>query len=144
MRERISYTVAPIDGELARQLWAQMNRSLNGDGSCSLENQRRSCFANEYCATGASPASSVAGLVAAPHCFVAVAHDEELSLPTIGARVIVADHIKGVPILRCWACGDCNSRLTHYFDTPSNPEAVLCRCAEASHMRADRVGTTPG
>ena len=75
---------------------------------------------------------------------VEVACDEELSLPTIGARVIVADHIKGVPILRCWACGDCNSRLTHYFDTPSNPEAVLWRCADASHMRADRVGTTPG
>jgi len=84
-------------------------------------------------------ASSFAGLDV-----VEVAYDEELSLPTIGARVIVADHIKGVPILRCWACGDCNSRLTHYFDTPSNPEAVLCRCAEASHMRADRVGTTPG
>ena len=64
-------------------------------------------------------------------------------LPAAGSADLVPDHIKGTPILRCWACQSCNTQLTPTYDLSSSVRASLYGAADASNLRADRVSTTP-
>ncbi len=47
-------------------------KAFNGDGTCSLENMNRSCFASEFCAQGNTPAMQLRTLLHNRYSLVAV------------------------------------------------------------------------
>ena len=57
--------------------------------------------------------------------------------------VLCADHVKGTPILRCWACTPCNSGLTTSYDTSSDLKEHLTRLVSAAYDIAAVTSTTP-
>ena len=61
-----------------------------------------------------------------------------------GAAELVPDHVKGTPCLRAWACPPCNIQETPTYDISSDVRAALHNAADASCLRADTIGTTPG
>ena len=61
-----------------------------------------------------------------------------------GAAELVPDHVKGTPCLRAWACPPCNIQETPTYDISSDVRAALHGAADASCLRADTIGTTPG
>ena len=64
-------TIVPLTAELASQLNGEAALALNGDGTCSLEAMRTSCFASELCGQGGS-AMQLDQLLGAPHKWVAL------------------------------------------------------------------------
>ena len=61
-----------------------------------------------------------------------------------GAADLAPDHVKGTPCLRAWACPPCNGQETPTYDISSDVRAALHNAADASCLRADTIGTTPG
>lgn len=57
--------------------------------------------------------------------------------------VLCADHVKGTPILRCWACTSCNRLLTATYDTSDDVSGHLSRLVSASYDSAAITSTTP-
>ena len=59
-----------------------------------------------------------------------------------GGESLVPDHIKGTPILRCWACHGCNSSLTDLYDSAYEVHQTLINAADASAASVDHFGVT--
>ena len=59
-----------------------------------------------------------------------------------GGEGLVPDHIKGTPILRCWACHGCNTQLTDLYDSANDVHQTLTNAADASEASVDHFGVT--
>jgi len=59
-----------------------------------------------------------------------------------GGEGLLPDHIKGTPILRCWACPDCNGQLTDLYDSAYDVHQTLTNAADASEASVDHFGVT--
>ena len=59
-----------------------------------------------------------------------------------GGEGLVPDHIKGTPILRCWACHGCNGQLTDLYDSAYDVHQTLINAADASEASVDHFGVT--
>ena len=59
-----------------------------------------------------------------------------------GGEGLEPDHIKGTPILRCWACNSCNTQLTDLYDSASEVHQTLINAADASEASVDHFGVT--
>ena len=55
---------------------------------------------------------------------------------------LIADHIKGTPILRCWTCTRCNINLTNTYDSAPDVRETLSHAAYASEASYDHIGVT--
>ena len=66
------YHIRTLTPELAASVRGEMLAALNGDGSCSLDNQRVSCFASESCARGARPPATTFEASPTTHAFAAL------------------------------------------------------------------------
>ena len=64
--------ILPLTPAIAAELEQDASASLNGDGSCSAQNMRDSCFACEACRRGRGPRYNIRRLLDASICFVAV------------------------------------------------------------------------
>ena len=59
-----------LDGTLAERMRKSADVSINGNGTCSLDTMRNSCFASEMCAAGSSRRMQLHDLLSAKHAFV--------------------------------------------------------------------------
>lgn len=59
-----------------------------------------------------------------------------------GGEGLLPDHIKGTPILRCWACHGCNGSLTDLYDSANDVHQTLINAADASEASVDHFGVT--
>lgn len=68
---RPGLTVDVLDERAAAEMRASAHAALNGDGTCSLANMDRSCFASEHCSSGAGHTMSLDDLLGSPLAYVA-------------------------------------------------------------------------
>lgn len=68
--------IVPLTAELAAELKAEAALALNGDGTCSLEAQRTSCFASELCGRGGSSNMQLDQLLGSPYRWVALSDED--------------------------------------------------------------------
>ena len=68
--------ILPLTHSLAQKYAAEAYEALNGDGTCSLPNMEKTCFAREFCLDGVAPALKLSELCGAPIGFVAIEADE--------------------------------------------------------------------
>lgn len=67
--------IVPLTRALATHYRGSSRSALSGDGSCSLENMRDSCFASEACNRRSTPCMTIEDLLSAKIAFVAVDGD---------------------------------------------------------------------
>ena len=63
--------------------------------------------------------------------------------PITPDRRLCADHVKGVPILRCYPCNHCNISATASYDSSSDAKGQLTRTVSACYDVAAVTLTTP-
>lgn len=64
--------VSRLTPQLAKMLEKEAAEALNGDGSCSIDNMEKSCFASETCSDSRFPDLSLEVMLAAQYAFVAM------------------------------------------------------------------------
>jgi GNAT superfamily N-acetyltransferase len=137
VRQPRGVRVVRLTPELAAALKAQAAVALNGDGSCSLQAMRTSCFASENCAHGGGSqrhsAMQLDVLLSQPHAFVAVS-----DVAPDGTTRLAEDAFVG-----CVSCGPArHSYAARLFpQTAFSAHAhVLSNLCVASDYRGHNVG----
>lgn len=129
MRDCVSTTLDPpgvrvLNGTLAERMRKSADVSINGDGGCTLETMRNSCFASEMCAAGSSRRMHLDDLLNAKHGFV-------------------YDDGHGGDFVGCVSADCCNERIKTMFpEHEFEPNAlIISNLCVSNEKRKGNIGT---
>lgn len=116
--------VRVLNGTLAERMRKSADVSINGDGKCTLETMRNSCFASEMCAAGSNRRMHLDDLLNAKHAFV-------------------YDDGHGGDFVGCVSANCCNGQIKTMFpEHEFEPNAlIISNLCVSNEKRKSNIGT---